>query len=218
MVSSAAGGTPGSGQGRTANAVLAAAILVVTGVIFAFGGPPAPTAIAGAPVRGGSGSGASLWANCTQSANTPCGLAPAGETWSLGPISSWCTQVQGGSWTCASRALILSFTVPRDSSPRGVLSVQGAFQVWVIPAVDECDLMGALTHFALPCAPSIGYVPPLSWNATYPSGPVDLSSLAFGLNGSTGVLPPFTWAIYIVDVEPSAVGVSSATALTVVPS
>ncbi|MCI4327215.1 MAG: hypothetical protein L3K16_06250 [Thermoplasmata archaeon] len=78
--------------------------------------------------------------------------------------------------------------------------------------------MGALTHFALPCAPFIGYVPPLSWNATYPAGPVDLSSLAFSLNGSTGVLPAFTWAIWIVDLEPAAVEVSSETALTVVVS
>jgi hypothetical protein len=196
---------------------MAAAILVVTGVIFAFAGSPASTPIRGsAPVGGGSGAGEGVWANCTQQSSTTCGLAPAGESWSLGPISSWCTQNEAGSYICASQALILSFTEATNSTLHGVLSVQGASQVWVIPAVDGCDLMGALSHFDWSCAPSIGYVPPLSWNATFHSGYVDLSSFAFSLNGTTGVLPPFTWAVCIADLEPSPVEVSSVTALTVV--
>jgi hypothetical protein len=217
-VLSASNVPPGSAERRTANAIMAAGILVVTGVIAAFGGSPTSTPVAGAPVHGGSGAGGSIWANCTPAGNATCELAPAGETWSLSPTSSWCTQSEGGSWTCASKALILSFSEARKSTLEGVLSVQGTFQIWVIPAVDECELMGDLTHTAVSCAPAVGYVPPRVWNATYPTGPVDLSSLALSWNGSIGVVPSVAWAIYVVDLESSVIEVSSATAVTVVAS
>lgn len=76
--------------------------------------------------------------------------------------------------------------------------------------------MADLTHYALPCPPADGYVPSLFWNATYPAGSVQLSTLGFDPNGSTGVLPPFTWAICFVDLEPSVVEATSETELSMI--
>jgi hypothetical protein len=136
-------------------------------------------------------------------------VEPAGTSWWLTPRSTWCnvTSVPGGGYEYAcsmsgAASFLLNVTVP--SRILGTLQVDGAYSVWIFPTVWGCEIEAQLTGFPLPCP--VPYDPPpwSTWNSSILlHGTLDLSALQFNVNYTTGILPPTSWTLLVVDCQSS---------------
>jgi hypothetical protein len=194
----------------------------------AFSGPGSAEGAGGAAIADGVGS------SCGRASHGTCMLAEAGTNWWLEPPGSWCVGtnetvlVPGGTflngsgdnqtftsttWHCAEETMSLWFNATRASTLGGEISVNGPFQVWLLPVARSCELMGGLTHTALPCAPPVGEVPGYLWNTTVAAGTLNLSDLSFDFGSSPGVLPPLVWSLELVAIGSTAEAASVVSAV-----
>jgi hypothetical protein len=99
----------------------------------------------------------------------------------------------------------LDFNGTADMSLSGTFTVDGPFQVWLLPALDGCflvtDLESQYSHASMDCALPLGPIPSFPWwNETVSSAAtLNLSSLTFDFGASQGVLPPVLWALIVVN-------------------
>jgi hypothetical protein len=174
--------------------------------------------------------GASINATCPQNATAACVLASAGSSWSIGPVSNWCSAhnqtVNGGngssivtSWTCHPSPVVFQFSETRNSTLSGNLSISGSFDVFIAAGPDECLLVGYLEPILLSCAPWIGPDPGHYALAANSSGPetLDFSALNFSFDGPHDVLPPLYWSIWVVDTQTAPETVTVGSALLATP-
>ncbi|MFI5418183.1 MAG: hypothetical protein ACHQ2Y_04715 [Candidatus Lutacidiplasmatales archaeon] len=158
---------------------------------------------------------------CPRIYSAPCTLAVAGSSWSLIPPRSWCvdhpgttpqpgtngsnsSSSGGGYVSCSLRTMLLGFNVTQNSTLSGTLWVNGSFQVWLVPAYDACAVFYWIADVPVSCPVHWGNDPWFSWNASYPAGSLNLTSLTFDFGGATAVLPPLEWCLGVVDLQPTA--------------
>jgi hypothetical protein len=158
---------------------------------------------------------------CWMGPGPSCVASVVGYTWSIGPMSSWCTynstveQGWNGTYnsttvTCSPTVGYINFNSYRNATLTGNISSTGPFEIWLVPSALNCEVVYGLAHIPVPCPPPFGPVPTFSWNASIPSaGTIDLADPAL----DSGVVPAGEWSLILVDTGSSAETVSATSAV-----
>jgi hypothetical protein len=167
---------------------------------------------------------------CHPGPRSSCTLAAAGTNLSTRPVSSWCVannsysggSLTGTTWICKPGPVVLSFNETVGATLSGTFSVNGSFELFLVPAVQGCRLIstleGAYDNVLSDCAQPL-YSPPYSGLNLTPqeSNPVNLSSLTFDFGHPSVDVPPAYWSLVVVDIGSELETVHVVSPLAVTP-
>jgi hypothetical protein len=154
---------------------------------------------------------------CNPGPRSSCTLANARTNVSTGAVSSWCLannsysdgNLTGTTWTCQPTPMDLEFDETVGVTLSGAFSVNGPFELFLVPEVQGCILVSSLEdafdHVPWSCALPVGSSPYPWLNLTSQvSNPVDLSGLTYNFGHPSPDIPPGDWALWLVDIGTGA--------------